>query len=53
MGDMIDNAFRYLTRDDPFLKAAIEGKQREEWELMVRKEREVIRCWREYKERWE
>lgn len=50
---MIDNALWHLTRDNPDLKKAIEGKQEEERVLMVKKEREVIQCWREYKDRWE
>lgn len=50
--DMIDKALWHLTRDNPELKEAIERKQQEETGLMVRKERELIRCWKEYKERW-
>ena len=50
---MIENAFRYMSRDNPDLGAAVQRKQEEEMRLMVRKERELIRCWRGYKERWE
>lgn len=51
--EMIERALWYLTRENPELKEAIEGKQKEEKELMVQKERALIRCWREYRERWE
>ncbi len=53
MRDVIENALSHLTRDDPYLEAAIKRKQEEEYFLMVEKERKLIRCWRTYKERWE
>lgn len=53
MREMIDRALWSLTRDNPDLKRAIERKQEEESGLMVRMEREVLGCWREYRERWE
>lgn len=51
--DVIENAFRYLSRDNPGLRDAIRRKQEEEMGLMVRKERGVIRAWRGYRDVWE
>ncbi len=53
MRDVIENALSHLTRDDLGLEAAIHRKQKEEMDVMVEKERKLIRCWRTYKEIWE
>lgn len=53
MKKIIDRALYHLTRDNPALKEAIEAKQEQETKLMVVKERELIRCWRGFRERWE
>lgn len=53
MREVIENALWHLTREDEALKSAIERKQGEEYGLMVRRERELIRCWRGFRERWE
>ncbi|KAM0798647.1 hypothetical protein BDR22DRAFT_823126 [Usnea florida] len=53
MRETIENALWHLTGDNEPLKRAIERKQGEEYALMVRRERELIRCWRGFRERWE
>lgn len=50
---MIENAFRYMARDNPELGARIRRKQDEEMGLMVEMERKLLRARRGWRERWE
>ena len=53
LGQRIQRTKDVLTSDDVESWEEVRRWQKKEYELMLRKERKLIICWREFKERWD